>query len=224
MGAFEAACAAGFPIELDVHFHQASGEIVVFHDEDLLRLVQDPRRLQEVALADLLSMCLYEGQERICTLDQALEVVGGRVPLLIETKQLVSDGQFEQTLVKKMDAYQNRTGGEWAVQSFHHGALYWLERHFPHVVKGMLSGSMEGVKIPAWQRVGVRQLALLPVIKPQFVAYEADYLRRMKYDLPWRKVLGTPLIAWTVRSNKEYKLVRSLCDNIIFENFLPESE
>lgn len=218
LAAFEAACQAGYPIELDCHYHVASGEIVVFHDDDLLRLVQDPRKLQEVTLPELLKQRLYESDQFICSLDQVLEVVAGRVPILIETKQLQSTGQFEQALIEKMDRYQ----GEWALQSFHHGALYWVQRHHPHVVKGMLTGSMEGVQIPAWQRVGVRQLALLPVIRPQFVACEADYLKRTNFQVPWRNLLGIPLIAWTIRSLKEYKSVRSHCDNVIFENFSAE--
>lgn len=218
LAAFEAACEKGYPIELDCHYHEMSGEIVVFHDDDLLRLAQDPRSLQELTLAELKRVRLYESDQLLPTLDEVLELVAGRVPLLIETKQRKSNGKFEELLVSKMERYQ----GEWGIQSFHHGALYWFEKNHPHVVKGMLSGSMEGSGIAAWQRMGVRNLLLLPLVKPQFVAYEASELIRLKRPLAWQKTLGIPVIAWTLRSLKEFKAVKGHCDNVIFENFTPE--
>ena len=224
LASFEAACQAGFPIELDCHYHEKSGEIVVFHDVDLLRLAQDPRTIQELTLSELLKIRLYETDHLLPSLAQALELVAGRVPLLIETKQLKSDGVFEKALIKQMDEYVERTGGQWAIQSFHHGALYYIERHFPHVAKGMLAGSMNEAEIPAWQRVSVKSLALLPLVKPQFIAFEAAELVRTKKTLPWARALGTPVIGWTIRNKKEYKAVKGLCDNVIFENFLPEHQ
>lgn len=224
LASFEAACVAGYPIELDCHFHETSGELIVFHDVDLLRLAQDPRTIQAITISQLLKTKLYETEHLIPNLDQVLEVVNGRVPLLIETKQLHSDGHFEQALVAKMDDYQKRTGGEWAIQSFHHGALYYIQRHFPHVAKAMLSGSMESAEIPVWQRVSVRSLALLPLVRPQFISFEAAELIRIKKGLPWQRALGTPVVGWTIRSKKELKSVSELCDNIIFENFAPETK
>lgn len=218
LNSFAAACEAGYPIELDCHYHAASSEIVVFHDEDLLRMVGDNRLLQDVPLAELLKLSLYKTDQLIPTLEQALKVIDGRVPLLIETKLTDSDGKFEAALMAKMRDYH----GEWAIQSFHHPSLYWFERHHPEVVKGMLAGSMEGAQIPSWKRLGVKSLAMLPLVKPQFVAYEASELIRLKKGLAWQRALGVPVIAWTLRSLKEYKSVRGLCDNVIFENFTPE--
>lgn len=218
LAAFEAACEAGYPIELDCHYHATSGKIVVFHDEDLTRMVGDPRNLQEVELTELINLRLYESEQKIPTLAEVLNLVNGRVPLLIETKLEHSDGKFEEALMAHMQNYT----GEWAIQSFHHFSLYWFERHHPHVVKGMLAGSMEGAQIPSWKRIGVKALAMLPLIKPQFVAYEARELVRRGKGLPWQRALGVPVIAWTLRSYKEYKAVRELCDNVIFENFTPE--
>lgn len=218
LAAFEEACQKGYAIEIDCHYHVLSGEIIVFHDDDLIRMACDARSLQELSLHELKQTKLYETDQCIPTLDEVLELVAGRVPLLIETKQHHSNGQFEAALMAKMESYQ----GEWAVQSFHHGALYWFEKNYPHVVKGMLSGSMEGVDISTWKKLGVNSMAMLPLVRPQFIAYEAQELVRLKKGLTWQKVLGTPVIAWTVRSLKEYKAVKGLCDNIIFENFIPE--
>jgi glycerophosphoryl diester phosphodiesterase len=224
LSAFAAACEAGFAIELDCHYHQMSGEIIVFHDDDLVRLAQDSRAIQDVPLHELLQVSLYEGEQTIITLDQVLELVQGEVPLLVELKLTKSSGMFEKTLVEKMDAYHQRYGGEWALQSFHHGALYWIQRRYPHVIKGLLSGSMQGTQIPGWQRLSIRKMALLPMIRPQFIAYEARALILARKDLFWRRTLGIPILAWTVRSKKEYKSLAGRCDNIIFENFIPELE
>ncbi len=222
LASFEAACIAGYPIELDIHFHESSKEIIVFHDVDLVRLAQDPRQIQKLTLTDLLKVKLYETDQKVPTLKDVLELVNGRVPLLIETKQLKSDGVFETALVEMMDQYQTQTGGEWAIQSFHHGALYYIQRHYPHVVKGMLSGSMDDAEIPGWQKLGVKSMLLLPAIKPQFISYEASELKRRDRPLPWRQALGMPIIGWTIRNIKDYKSAIEVCDNVIFENFSPE--
>jgi len=224
LAAFEAACEAGYPIELDCHLHERSGEIIVFHDQDLTRLAQDPRDIQKMSLSDLLKVRLYETDQKIPTLKQVLELVNGRVPLLIETKQFKSNGSFEKKLIEMMDEYESHCGGEWAIQSFHHGALCYIQRHYPHVVKGMLSGSMDDAEIPGWQKASVRSLVLLPLIKPQFLSYEVAHLKRRETKLPWQKILGVPVIGWTIRNKKDYKSAIAVCDNVIFENFSPEHQ
>ncbi|MEW4567292.1 glycerophosphodiester phosphodiesterase family protein [Tautonia sp. JC769] len=92
LAALRAAIAAGADAaEIDVQL-TADGEVVVFHDEDLMRLAGDPRRLSELTLQEARAFDVgswfgpeFRG-ERIPTLDEALDEAGDRLGLNIELK------------------------------------------------------------------------------------------------------------------------------------------
>src|ERR1700712_5718986 len=75
LGAFQAACAAGYGIELDVQL-SADGEAMVFHDADLARMCGVGGRLSDHTAADLGAMKLKGTDEGIPTLADTLTLVG----------------------------------------------------------------------------------------------------------------------------------------------------
>jgi glycerophosphoryl diester phosphodiesterase len=77
LGAFQAACQAGYGIELDVHI-TADGEAVVFHDNTLKRMTGREGRVRDHTAADLAQMSLKGTEETIPTLLEALAVIGHR--------------------------------------------------------------------------------------------------------------------------------------------------
>ena len=85
LSAFRAAAEAGYIIENDIHL-TADGEVVVFHDDTLTRMCGVEGRIEEMTLAQLKALRLRDSDEEIPTLQECLDVVDGRVPLLIEFK------------------------------------------------------------------------------------------------------------------------------------------
>jgi glycerophosphoryl diester phosphodiesterase len=84
LAAFAAARAAGADgVELDVHLCR-SGEAVVFHDEDLVRLAGRPERIGDLPLSEIRTVEVAGGH-RIPTLEEALEATAG-MELNIEIK------------------------------------------------------------------------------------------------------------------------------------------
>lgn len=80
-------------IELDVHLSQ-DGEVVVIHDEHLERTTNGRGLVRDHSLASLKTLDAgrsfsadFQG-ETIPTLQEAFELVGGRVPVIIEIKNL----------------------------------------------------------------------------------------------------------------------------------------
>src|SRR5271167_829930 len=71
LGAFQAACAAGYGVELDVQL-SADGEAVVFHDATLKRMTGRQGRVADYTAADLGEMRLVDGEETIPTLADTL--------------------------------------------------------------------------------------------------------------------------------------------------------
>src|SRR4051812_45971454 len=85
IGAFAHSCALGFPAELDVRLTR-DGEVVVFHDRTLKRLTGAAGRVEDRDAAELRALRLLGTRERLPLLREVLELVAGRVPLLIELK------------------------------------------------------------------------------------------------------------------------------------------
>ena len=58
LAAFAAACEAGYGIELDLQM-TADGEVVVVHDDDLMRVAGDPRRIKDLTYDELTRIPLF---------------------------------------------------------------------------------------------------------------------------------------------------------------------
>jgi glycerophosphoryl diester phosphodiesterase len=71
-------------IELDVLLC-ATGEVIVFHDDDLVRLSGRPERIDALSLAELRAVRLSSGA-RIPTLDEAFEACGPSMLVNVELK------------------------------------------------------------------------------------------------------------------------------------------
>ena len=82
--AFRRAIEAGYGIELDVHL-TADGKLCVIHDCYLSRMTGKPGVAEQLTSEELKEYRLKDGQH-IPMLPEVLELVAGRVPILIELK------------------------------------------------------------------------------------------------------------------------------------------
>ena len=84
--AFRAAAEAGYAVEMDVHL-TADDRLVVFHDDTLERMCGVQGVIDDFTLAELRALRLGKTDCVIPTFAEALEALGGRVPLLLEVKR-----------------------------------------------------------------------------------------------------------------------------------------
>ena len=214
LGAFENAIKKGYPIETDVHL-LSDGTVVIFHDDSLKRMTDSDGYIKNLTAEELKKYKLAGTEYSIPTLDEFLELVAGRVPVLFEIKNSGKVGELEKALYEKLKGYK----GEYAVQSFNPFSLEWFKNNAPEVLRGQLSGCFKNSDLGFFKRLFLKRMALnKKVSEPHFIAYEAKCLPN-RYV---RKYKHLPLLAWTVRSQEEYMHVIKFCDNIIFENFEPE--
>lgn len=85
LSAFDAAAKAGFAIECDAHLTRDGG-VVVFHDDDLKRLAGCEGRICELTTDEATALHIGGTADHVPTLRQMLDLVDGRVPLVIELK------------------------------------------------------------------------------------------------------------------------------------------
>lgn len=206
LAAFEAAIAAHHPIELDVQL-LADGHLVVFHDRDLKRLTGQKGRIADQSLGTLQQFRLYDTDQVIPSLAEALACIDGRVPLLIELKNEKKVGSPEQALLKTLAGYR----GEFAVQSFNPRSLQWFRHQAPDIVRGQLATKP--------QQFLRSTLLLTWASAPQFISYNVKALPTLPTTLA-RQYFNLPLLAWTVRSRADCDRACQHADNYIFDPFL----
>ncbi len=211
MAAFEAACLAGHPIELDVH-PSVDAEAVVFHDDTLERLTGERGCIWEWPWHRLRALSVLGTREHVPRLVDVLEQVGGRVPVVIEIKNGGAVGVIERAVARVLRTYT----GEVAVQSFNPLSVAWFRRAMPDVPRGLLAGDMDETDFGLLKRVALRRLLLAPHVRPAYIGYDLRALPEPSSSLLRR--LGIPLLAWTVRTPHERERALKLADNYIFEH------
>ncbi len=212
--AFENAIKEGYPIETDVH-QIADGTIIIFHDSSLQRMTGQDGYVKNLKKKDLENIRLKGTDQKIPTLDEFLNFVDGRVPVLIEIKNTNKVGELESALYARLKEYK----GEYAIQAFNPFVLEWFKNNAPEVLRGQLSGYFKGEQLSFLKKLFLKRMTLnKKVSQPHFISYEASTLPNRFV----RKYKTLPLLAWTVRSQEEYLKVIKFCDNIIFEGFEPK--
>lgn len=217
ISAFAAAIAAGYAIECDVRLSQ-DGEAMVFHDAKLDRVTAETGQLIDRTSKEIGAISLSDSSDRVQTLAELLEQVAGTVPLLIEIKSTGITGPLEVRTAELLQDYK----GEFAVQSFNPYSMGWFARTHPNMRRGQISGSFKGdleVKLSWLRQFALRNLLLLNVSKPHFIAYEVSELPTLATSLAKRN--GRPLLAWTVESDEDRARAKNYADNMIFEGFFP---
>lgn len=216
LGAFQAACAAGYGIELDVQI-TADGEAVVFHDHTLERLTGAEGRLSDRSLADLRELRLSGTDETIPTLAEALVEIGHRALVQIELKTPFGEvGPLEKRVSEVLLDHNGPT----CVIGFNPYSHAWFADHHPQILRGLDSYAWndEGaMKLSPEIRKSLANLEQVELARPDFLALDAKMLPSPRADL--FRSQGMPIIAWTVRSPEEWARLEPHCDNMIFEGF-----
>ena len=217
--AFERAVRARYGIELDVR-ETRDHVLVVHHDETLERSCGDKRRVCDVPLAELQQMALFGSGEHIPTFDEVLSLVDAQVPLIVELKTDFYNKQLARQVYDRLRKYP----GVYCVESFDPMAVRWFKQHAPTVVRGQLSflDDLKGkLFIEQVKRVALAYLLIDFLGRPDFIAYGYKTDANISFRFV-AKVFRPLLVAWTVRDQETYDVLRQEYDIQIFEHFRAE--
>ena len=219
--AIQAAIDAGYGIEIDLQL-SADGVPMVFHDYDLGRLTDETGPVAQRSAADLGAIPLSHDGDGIPTLAQVLELVAGRVPLLIEFKD--QDGQLGPNVGSLGAATAAAlTGyiGPVAVMSFNPHAVAEMQDLLPDVPRGITSGAFRPKNWPTIPEDVLNQLREIPDfdrVGACFVSHRSTHLTVPR--ITQLKAQGVPILCWTVKSPEAEIAARVVADNITFEGYL----
>lgn len=213
LSAFQAAVDAGYAIELDLHLLQDL-VLAVLHDSNTLRMTGKDAIIEELNSDQLPQYRLINSSETIPTFVQVLQLVKGRVPLLIEMKQNQQNEAVAAVLIDLLQQYRKEYGGEYAVESFDPQFLLVLKRKAPEILRGQLA-CLDSEQPDAEINKKLAFCSYNDLTEPQFIAYTIldmplEFLNQARKN-------GMPILGWTVRTPEQLTHARRYCDNVIFE-------
>jgi glycerophosphoryl diester phosphodiesterase len=218
--AIRAAVTAGYGIEIDVQ-PSADGMAMVFHDEWLDRLTGETGPINVRSASELGRIVLKHGEEGIPTLREVLEIIGGKVPLLIEIKD--QDGQMggnigplEEATARELKGY----AGPVAVMSFNPHSVEAVARLAPDVPRGLTTSAYH---YEDWSPVApavcdrLREIPDYDRTGACFISHEAHDLARPR--VAELKAGGAAVLCWTIRSPEAEATARRIAHNVTFEGY-----
>lgn len=212
LAAFGIAAEKGFGIELDVQLSK-DGEVYVFHDYSLERMTGCKSKLSELDSTELDKLRLLGTDEHIPRFKEVLDLVAGRVPILVELK----GESLDSSLCPKTDSLLGEYKGAYIVESFNPMLLFWYRKNRPEVIRGQLYTNV--VKSKGFTALNLCLTGMLFnfLARPDFVAYDKE--RPGALPVAITRLFGAGQFVWTIKSREEYdKKGKAFA---IFEGFMP---
>lgn len=208
IGAFKRAIRKNYIVELDVHLLK-DGTVVVFHDDNLYRMCGKRKEIKDYTYTELRKLKLLKSNYTIPTLKSVLELIGGRVPVIIELKYDLKTGLLENEVSKLLDDYK----GKFCVKSFSPLSIKWFKKNRPGYIRGLLiSNKARNIREKLMH-------SFIPFLmcKPDFIS--CNYLL-YNNKIVKRYMKKHPVIAWTIRTENNYKKYRNKFSNLIVEKII----
>lgn len=210
LSAFDAAAKKGFAIECDVML-TGDGVPVIFHDHDLQRLGGQGGLVWQKSAAEMGALRIGGTSDHAPTLREMLNIVAGRVPLVIELKGIPGhDEGLVEAVATELRPYPGRA----AIMSFDH----WLIRQFPTHAAGIPAG------LTAWGDKPHEVEAHFSMLANgiSFTSYHWGHLPNRFVSFV-RERLRMPAITWTVRDDVALRATLDHADQMTFEGFDPDA-
>ena len=206
--AFEKAIELGLGIELDIHLTRDE-QIVVFHDDNLKRMTGADEYIKLLSYDQIKQYRLNDTEYTIPLLKQVLDLVAGRVPILIEIKTNNNMKKLVPKLKSELDAYK----GKVFIQSFNPFVLRRCYKAMPNILRGQLSSFFVGDRLKIYKKIPIKKLFFKSFSHIDFVSYNLNNLPNKYVDK-----VDVPVLAWTVKTEEDYKKAKQNANNIIVDN------
>lgn len=220
LAAARAAIEAGYGIECDIQ-PGPDGVPLVFHDYQLTRLTGAQGFIAATDAAALAGLRLMGTDEPVPTLAQFLELVAGRVPLLIEIKdQDGACGPNVGTLSARVAEALAGYDGPVAVMSFNPHMIAAFREAAPDVPAGLTTCAFpeaDWTRVPPARREALAQISDFDAVGACFISHDKGDLDNPRVDA--LRAQGVPVLTWTIRSPEEEARARRVARNVTFEGY-----
>ena len=217
--AFRLAIEKNYSIEMDIHFTK-DFKIIVFHDFFLGRLTTKTGFVFNKKLS-FIKKAKLSNNETVPTIEEVLNLVNGRVPVLLEIKYSnyikKNLSVFIRVLAKKLESYK----GPVALMSFNLDLIKHIRKRnlFKRFPLGLTTS------FPKIESIGSK-------IKNNKIENEIVANRLQFISQDWKgiknirvkrlKKLDIAILSWTITSREIENSLKGLVDNITFEHYEPD--
>ena len=219
LDAFSQAIEKNYAIEMEIHFTK-DFKIIVFHDFFLGRLTTKTGFVFSKTLGYIKEAKLSNNQI-IPTLEEALNLINGRVPILLEvkfSKHIRKNLEmFSNVLEKKLENYE----GPLALMSFSIDLIKFISKKFffSRFPLGLTTSfpkvDSRGNKAKNNKIENEIVLNNLQFVSQNWRGIENRRIKRLKK-------LDIAILSWTITSKEVEKSLKGLVDNITFEHYEPD--
>ncbi|SCY21160.1 glycerophosphodiester phosphodiesterase family protein [Butyrivibrio sp. INlla14] len=237
MAAFKKAVDGGYGIECDVQLTK-DGVPVIFHDFTLARVARYPEgqipsdavrnedgsygvkgKVIDYTYDELMNFHLLDSDEKIPKFEEFLNMVNGKIPLIVELKIELKD----LSVCPKADELLRNYNGVYCIESFNPLGVMWYRKNHPEVFRGQLSDAFHRDKPQEFK--GPLYFVLTNLLfnfltRPDFVAFNHKYAGCVSRRI-CRRFYGNVAAAWTIKSEEELLRARKNFDIFIFDSFVP---
>lgn len=211
LSAFDLAASEGYGIELDVHI-TADDRLVVFHDDTLERMTDGEGLVEEQLWRELRELCLADSKERMPLFSEVLNVIDGRVPIILELKPDHRRYELCERVLEFIRTYK----GEICIESFDPFIVGWFRKQAPDILRGQLSqppkdfdGDLSPIKAFFLGNVLTNFIA-----RPHFLAYK---IGKKPFGAKLCQLMGAIRVGWTAHEPS----AEERSDAVIFEYYRP---
>ena len=217
--AFRAAIEHGYGIRMDVRLTR-DGVPVVFSDNLVARMCAANGTIENSTLEELKKLRLEGTEETIPTLKEALDVVDGQVPVLLNI--LVENGDYDaisDQVCDVVDEYE----GVFAIESLDPRVLRWFRKQRREFVRGQVidyrHSTGSSFKNLLWDFL-CASLLMNFLTEPDYISSRRD--QKCNPSL-WicRVLYRVQRMTWTIRSMEEYEEAKTDGAVVVFEEIEP---
>lgn len=216
---FEMAIEMNFGIELDVQVTKDNIPLV-FHDKSLFRICGLKGEIKDLTYNDLKKLKLFNTNQHIPTLKEVLELVDGKVPLIVEIKNETANLGELKYIAEILDSYN----GFYSIESFNPLVLIWYKKNRPHIMRGQLTSYFRKDNCSFLKKVRnfvLENLMMNFWAKPDFIVLNYKYKNMTSFKIC--KCLYRPLtISYTIKSQTSLNENKADFDLFIFDSFIPK--
>ena len=217
--AFRLAIEKNYSIEMDIHFTK-DFKIIVFHDFFLGRLTTKTgfvfnKKLSFIKKANL------SNNEKVPTIEEVLNLVNGRVPVLLEIKYSKyikkNLNVFIRVLAEKLESYK----GPLALMSFNLDLIKYIrKRNFFRRFPLGLTTSFPKIESIGSKIKNKKIENEIVANRLQFISQDWKGIKNIRVER--LKKLNIAILSWTITSREIEKSLKGLVDNITFEHYEPD--
>lgn len=216
--AFENAKKHGYGIELDVQLTK-DGTCVIMHDFHLKRACDVDRQIDSCTYDEIKDLKLFDSEYKIPLFTEVLDLIHGKVPLIIEIKQKGVNCTTCEKVWEILKDYK----GMYVVESFNPMAMNWFLKNHPEIIRGQLSTRYKENKTmnPAL-KFALSHLLTNFLSRPDFIAYDVDDYKAEFSNQFLYKFWKVKTVLWTIKNREMFDICKHESDCQIFEKFLAD--